>query len=141
MTYADLPAVNAGLNTISAFWILAGYACIRRGRRRAHGICMAMAVLTSALFLASYLTYHAHAGATRFSGQGWIRPVYFGLLISHSVLAVVIVPMVLATVYRAARRRWDTHKRLARLTWPLWLYVSVTGVLVYWMLYHLYPPR
>lgn len=102
---------------------------------------MLSALGISALFLVSYLYYHAHSGATRFAGQGWIRPVYFLILLSHTVLATAIVPLVGITLHRALRGRFPQHRRIARFTFPLWLYVSVTGVLVYLMLYHLYPSR
>jgi len=130
-----LPTVNAALNATSALLLVAGYGCIRAKQVTAHMGCMLLACLTSALFLASYLYYHAQHGATRFPGQGWIRPVYFTVLVSHTILAVTILPLVGRTLFLAARRRFEAHRRLARVTLPLWLYVSVTGVLVYWMLY------
>lgn len=136
-----LPAVDAALNAASAALLALGFYFIRRRNIGAHKFCMLSAVATSALFLICYLTYHYFHGVTRFPGQGAVRPFYFALLGSHTVLAVVIVPLVLTTLYRAWRRRFDQHKRLARRTLPLWLYVSVTGVAVYWMLYHLYAPR
>ena len=131
-----LPTLNASLNATSAVLLLAGYGFIRAKRIRAHTGCMLLACLTSALFLASYLYYHAQAGITRFMGEGWIRPMYFSILFSHTVLAVVIVPLVLRTLWLALRRRFEAHERWARVTLPLWLYVSVTGVLVYLLLYH-----
>ena len=136
---AILPAVNAALNALSACLLIGGFACIRRGRRAAHQRCMLAAFLVSVLFLASYLTLRYFAGMTRFEGQGWIRPVYFTILLSHTVLAAAIVPLVLVTLVRALRGELDRHVRIARWTLPLWLYVSVTGVLIYWLLYHLYP--
>lgn len=135
-----LPHVNAVLNTTSALLLLAGYRFIRRGRIQAHRICQVTAVVTSTLFLISYLTYHYYHGATRFAGQGLVRPLYFAILLTHTILAVVIVPLILVTLYRAARGDFIRHRRIARWTLPLWLYVSVTGVIVYLMLYHLYPP-
>ena len=114
-----------------------GYALIRSGRREAHRRVMLTAFATSVLFLASYLTYHFQVGSVRFTGQGAIRKVYFAILISHTILAVVIVPLVLATLARARAGRFEAHRRLARLTLPLWLYVSASGVVVYWMLYRL----
>jgi uncharacterized membrane protein YozB (DUF420 family) len=142
MTIAQLPALNAFLNSASAALLIVGYLLIRRRRTRAHRACMIAAFLTSTLFLMSYLTYHYYHGATRFQGQGWMRTVYFGVLITHTILAAVIVPLVLATLYRASRGSFIRHARLARWTLPLWLYVSVTGVVVYLMLYQLYPqPR
>lgn len=134
-----LPHVNAGLNATSALFLLTGYYFIKRLRVRAHRNCQIAALVTSTLFLISYLTYHYYHGDTRFLGQGIVRPFYFAVLISHVVLAIVIVPLVLITVYRAARRDFIRHRRIARWTFPLWLYVSVTGVVVYLMLYHAYP--
>ncbi len=138
---AILPAVNAALNALSACLLIGGYACIRRGRRAAHQRCMLAAFLVSVLFLASYLTLRYVAGMTRFEGQGWIRPVYFTILVSHTVLAAGIVPLAIVTVARALREEHVRHVRIARWTLPLWLYVSITGVVIYWLLYHLYPGR
>jgi putative membrane protein len=136
-----LPTIDAVLNATSALLLTLGYIFIRRGNVRAHKTCMLSAVGTSALFLACYLTYHYFHGTTRFTGQGAVRPIYFAILISHTVLAAAIVPLVVTTLYRALRGRFALHRRIARWTLPAWLYVSVTGVVVYWMLYHLYPPR
>jgi len=136
-----LPAVDATLNALSALFLVLGFFFIRRRRVRAHRACMLSALATSTLFLICYLTYHYYHGVTRFEGQGMIRPVYFALLGSHTVLAATIVPLVLVTLFRALRERFEQHKRIARWTLPLWLYVSLTGVAVYWMLYHLYPSR
>ncbi len=136
-----LPAVDATLNALSAVFLVLGFVFIRRRRIRAHRACMLSAVATSTLFLICYLTYHYFHGVTRFQGQGAIRPFYFALLGSHTAFAAAIVPMVVGTLYRALRERFEQHKRLARWTLPLWLYVSLTGVAVYWMLYHLYPAR
>jgi uncharacterized membrane protein YozB (DUF420 family) len=133
----DLPGVNAALNTTTALLLLTGYVLIRRGRRRAHRAVMIGAFGVSVLFLASYLWYHAHAGVMRFPGVGWIRPVYFAILLSHTVLAAAIVPLVLVTLARGLRADFSRHARLARWTLPVWLYVSVTGVVVYVMLYRL----
>jgi uncharacterized membrane protein YozB (DUF420 family) len=133
----DLPGVNAALNATTALLLTTGYVLIRRGRRRAHRAVMLSAFAVSVLFLASYLWYHAHAGVTRFPGRGWIRPVYFAILISHTVLAAAIVPLVLVTLARGLRADFPRHARLARWTLPVWLYVSVTGVVVYVMLYRL----
>ena len=138
---AILPAVNAALNALSACLLIGGYACIRRGRRAAHQRCMLAAFLVSILFLASYLTLRYLAGMTRFEGQGWIRPVYFTILLSHTVLAAGIVPLAIVTMARALREEHARHVRVARWTLPLWLYVSITGVVIYWLLYHLYPGR
>ncbi|MGI8835537.1 MAG: DUF420 domain-containing protein [Pyrinomonadaceae bacterium] len=134
-----LPHVNAILNSTSAILLVVGYGFIRRGRINAHRNCQIAAVATSTLFLISYLTYHFYHGATKFSGQGIVRPVYFAILLTHTILAVVIVPMILLTLYRAARRDFIRHRRTARWTLPLWLYVSVTGVIIYLMLYQIYP--
>ena len=136
-----LPHLNAALNTTSALLLLAGFRFIRLGRIQAHRNCQISAVVTSTLFLISYLTYHYYHGATRFTGEGFVRPVYFTILLTHTILAVVIVPLILVTLYRAARRDFIRHRRIARWTLPLWLYVSVTGVLVYLLLYQIYPAR
>jgi putative membrane protein len=135
---ADLPAVSATLNGTTAVLLACGYAMIRRRRIRLHRACMLSALGVSTLFLASYLWYHAHAGMRHFQGRGWIRPVYFAILISHTVLAAVIVPLALTTVYFGLRARHPTHQRIARWTLPIWLYVSVTGVVVYLLLYRLF---
>jgi uncharacterized membrane protein YozB (DUF420 family) len=136
---AILPAVNAVLNALSACLLIGGYACIRRGRRAAHQRCMLAAFLVSVLFLASYLTLRYLAGMTRFEGQGWIRPVYFTILLSHTVLAAGTVPLAIVTIVRALREEQARHVRVARWTLPVWLYVSITGVIIYWLLYQLYP--
>ena len=133
-----LPALNASLNATSAVFLVIGYAFIRRRRIPAHRACMSAALVTSTIFLASYLTYHYFTGSTRFIGTGIIRPIYFTILISHVVLAAVVLPMALMTLWRALRERFEAHAKLARWTLPVWLYVSVTGVIVYVMLYHLY---
>ncbi len=135
--YSALPTVNALLNGTSACLLLAGYIRIRRGDRTGHRAFMPAAVLASSLFLTSYLVYHAHAGSVHFLGQGWIRPVYFSILITHTLLAATVLPLVLVTVWRALKQRFDRHRRIARWTFPIWLYVSVTGVVVYMMLYHI----
>jgi len=132
---SSLPSVNAALNSASALLLIAGYLFIRNKRVRAHKACMLAAFTTSSLFLLSYLVYHYNVGSVPFRGQGWIRTVYFAILISHTVLAVLIVPLVLITLTRALKGNFDRHRRIARWTFPLWLYVSVTGVIVYWMLY------
>jgi uncharacterized membrane protein YozB (DUF420 family) len=137
MTTRDLPTLNAVLNTASAFLLVAGWALVRRGRRDAHRLAMLGALATSAAFLASYLVYHFEVGSVRFTGQGAIRAVYFAVLLSHTVLAAAIVPLVLVTVARALRGRFDAHRAVARYALPLWLWVSVSGVVVYWMLYRL----
>jgi uncharacterized membrane protein YozB (DUF420 family) len=137
LTVTDLPALNACLNATSALLLATGYVLIRRGRRVAHKRVMLAALASSALFLTSYLAYHAQVGSVRFQGQGPVRTVYFTILLTHTVLAVVIVPLVGMTVVPALRERFDRHRRLARVTLPLWGYVSVTGVVIYWMLYRM----
>ena len=134
-----LPALNAILNAASAACLTAGWLAIRRRRIALHRACMLGAFCVSVLFLVSYVVYHALAGSRPFTGQGWIRPVYFALLISHVVLAAAMVPFVLTTLYRALGADFARHVRLARLTLPVWLYVSVTGVVVYLLLYRLGP--
>jgi len=131
-------ALNATLNASSAVLLSTGYWMIRRGRVLAHRSCMGLAFLSSTAFLVSYLLYHARVGSVAFRGQGWIRPVYFTLLASHTMLAIAIVPLAVITLSRALREQFDRHKRIARWTLPLWLYVSVTGVVIYFLLYHLY---
>ena len=135
MNVSGLPALNATLNGVAGCFLAAGYVCIRRGRRGAHRACMIAAFVSSALFLVSYVVYHASAGSKPFPGTGIARPVYFTILITHVVLAAVILPMAIVTLARALRGRFDGHRRIARWTLPLWLYVSVTGVVIYGMLY------
>jgi putative membrane protein len=135
---SSLPAVNAGLNAASAALLAAGYTFIRRRSIRAHRLCMVTAFACSTIFLASYIYFHSQVGVVHFRGEGWIRPIYFTILISHTILAVVIVPLVLVTLYRALTDQFDRHRRIARWTLPLWFYVSVTGVLIYWLLYRVY---
>jgi uncharacterized membrane protein YozB (DUF420 family) len=145
MTILDLPAVNGSLNGLSAIFLSAGYYFIRRKQVTAHRNCMIAAFITSTAFLACYLTYHfylayhLHRGPTRFTDPAWFRPIYLILLGTHTLLAVVIVPMVLVTLSRALRRRYELHRKIARWTWPLWMYVSVTGVLIYFLLYQIFP--
>lgn len=139
MDLSMFPTLNAGLNATSAVFLIVGYIFIRSGQRDAHRVCMLVAVTASTLFLISYLTYHYSVGATSFAGQGWVRPLYFAILGTHTLLAIVIVPLVAVTLVRALRGRFALHKKIARWTLPIWLYVSVTGVVVYWMLYHAYP--
>ena len=134
---ADLPGVNATLNAISALLLSVGYGLIRTGRIAQHRACMLAACGTSTLFLASYVVYHLHVGSVAFTGQGPIRIVYFTVLISHIVLAALILPLALVTLLRALRARFTAHAAIARWTLPIWLYVSVTGVAVYWMLYRM----
>ena len=135
MSVSDLPTVNATLNAISAILLIAGYREIRRGRMERHRAAMISACATSTLFLISYVVYHAQAGSRPFTGQGPIRAVYFTILISHVILAAAILPLALVTLVRALRKRFDRHAAIARWTLPIWLYVSVTGVAVYLMLY------
>jgi putative membrane protein len=137
---SHFPAIEACLNLLSAILLATGYVFIRRKQIRAHKACMVSAFIASSAFLVFYLAGHYLRGMVYFQGQGAIRTFYLALLGTHTVLAAAIVPLVLITLYRAWRGRFDLHKRIARWTLPIWLYVSVTGVVVYWMLYHLYPP-
>jgi putative membrane protein len=137
--FSILPHFNAALNASSFVLLTSGYFFIRRKNVKAHRNCQIAALSVSVLFLISYLTYHAHHGATRFTGQGIARPIYFTILFTHTILAALIVPFVIITVRRAMRGEFQRHRRIARVTLPMWLYVSVTGVVVYLMLYHLYP--
>lgn len=134
-------ALNASLNGLSAVLLAGGYAAIRNGKRGVHKAFMISAFLVSSVFLVSYLVYHYRVGHVVFQGQGWIRPVYFLLLGTHTILAVVIVPMILITLRRAWREQFDKHRLIARWTLPLWFYVSVTGVIIYFMVYQIYAPR
>jgi uncharacterized membrane protein YozB (DUF420 family) len=136
--YAIYPVIDASLNGTSAILLLTGRSLIKRGRMAAHRAVMITALVSSSCFLASYLYYHWHVGSVHFQGQGWSRPVYFTILTSHTILAAVIVPMIIITLSRALRERFDRHRAIARWTYPLWMYVSVTGVIVYFMLYHLF---
>ena len=133
-------ALNASLNGASAVLLAGGYAAIRSGKIAVHKAFMISAFCVSSAFLASYLVYHYRVGHVAFQGQGWVRPLYFVLLLTHTVLAVVIVPMILVTLRRAWLERFDRHRIIARWTLPLWFYVSVTGVVVYLMLYQIYRP-
>ena len=135
MTVRDLPALNAALNAAAAVALLVGYALIRRRNWRAHRVAMIAALALSTAFLASYLTYHSQVGSVRFQGHGWVRGLYLGILATHTVLAATVPVLALVTLSRALRRRFDRHRAIARWTLPIWLYVSVTGVVVYWMLY------
>lgn len=145
MSLGDLPAVNAALNALSAVLLGMGYYHIRRGRKDAHRACMVAAFFTSTLFLACYLTYHVyvahvlHRGPTVFRDPAWFRPIYLAILISHTLLAAAVVPLACLTLWRALKQRFDAHKRIARWTWPVWMYVSVTGVLIYLLLYQIFP--
>lgn len=134
-----LPHVNACLNGTSALLLFTGYTFIRQRNVAAHRACQIAALCISVVFLASYVTYHFNHGATRFQGTGLVRPIYFTILTTHTILATVIVPLVILTFYRAFRNDFTRHRRIARVTLPLWLYVSITGVIVYLMLYQIYP--
>ena len=137
--YAFFPALNASLNGTSAVLLMTGRALIARRRIAAHRACMIAAVIASAAFLGCYLFFHFKVGNILFLGQGWVRPVYFVILISHVVLAIVIVPLAIVTLGRGLGARYDKHRAIARWTWPLWMYVSITGVIVYFMLYRWFP--
>jgi putative membrane protein len=139
MSISDLPTLNAILNSISAILLATGFVLIRQKKIPAHRACMISAFVTSTLFLISYLVYHYYHGATSFPGQGIARLIYFTVLTTHTTLAVVIVPLVFITFSRAFNKKFDRHRKIARWTLPIWLYVSVTGVVVYLMLYHFYP--
>lgn len=147
MSFADLPAVNASLNGLSAILLSAGYYFIRSKDRNAHRNCMIAAFCSSLLFLVCYITYHSyiawhlHRGPTSFKGPAWFRPVYLAILLSHTLLAGLIVPLALITLNRALKQRFALHKKIARWTLPLWMYVSLTGVLIYLLLYQIFPQR
>jgi uncharacterized membrane protein YozB (DUF420 family) len=138
VTIGDLPALNATLNGLSAIFILTGYVLIRRGQRELHKRCMLTALVTSSLFLVSYVVYHANAGSRPFPGTGIARPIYFAILITHVILAAAILPLALTTTARGLRAQYTRHVAIARWTLPIWLYVSVTGVVIYLMLYQMY---
>jgi putative membrane protein len=145
MNIYDLPAVNAALNGLSAIFLTAGFIFIRQKKIIAHRNCMISAFCTSVIFLICYVIYHSyryfvlHIGPTKFVNPEWFRPIYLTILISHTILAITIVPLILITLSRALRERFDKHKKIARWTWPLWMYVSVTGVIVYLLLYQIFP--
>ncbi len=147
MSFTDLPAVNAGLNSLSTILLTAGFVFIKRGNQTAHRNCMVAALVTSTAFLVCYLYYHyamkqAYGEAhTRFLEPAWFRPIYLIILFTHLVGAVAIVPLVILTVSRAARQKFELHKKIARWTWPIWMYVSVTGVVIYLLLYQIFPQR
>ncbi|HTV42787.1 MAG TPA: DUF420 domain-containing protein [Candidatus Sulfotelmatobacter sp.] len=147
MSIYDLPAVNASLNGLSAALLTAGFIFIRQKKIIPHRNCMISAFCVSVIFLICYITYHTylavvlHRGPTRFENPLWFRPIYLTILLTHTVLAIVIVPMILITLSRALRERFDKHKKVARWTWPLWMYVSVTGVIVYLLLYQIFPQK
>lgn len=135
MSVHDLPAVNASLNALSGLLLLAGYTCIRTGRRDLHKMLMIAAFVSSAVFLICYLVYHAQVGSVPFTRQGFVRPLYFTILLTHVVLAVVVLPMIILSMTRGLKGRFREHRKIARWTFPVWMYVSVTGVLVYVLLY------
>ncbi len=137
ISVSQLPSLNAALNSLSAILLIAGYLFIRSRNIKAHKTCMLAAFASSILFLISYLVYHYQVGSVPFQGQGGIRLVYFTILLTHTILAITVVPLALVTLYRAFKERFDRHRRIARWTFPIWLYVSVTGVVVYWMLYQI----
>ena len=147
MSIYDLPPVNATLNGLSAVFLAFGFVFIKRGNKIAHRNCMITAFATSVVFLLCYLTYHGylavvlHKGPTRFLNPEWFRPIYLTLLATHTILAIVIVPLILRTLWLAKKERFEMHRRLARWTWPLWMYVSVTGVIVYFLLYQIFPQK
>jgi uncharacterized membrane protein YozB (DUF420 family) len=147
MTIHDLPAVNATLNALSAIFLSFGFFFIKRGNKIAHRNCMISAFVTSVVFLTCYLIYHGyrvwvlHIGPTKFVDPEWFRPIYLTILISHTILAIIIVPLILITLNRARKQNFELHKKIARWTWPLWMYVSVTGVIVYLLLYQIFPQK
>lgn len=142
MSIHDLPVVNATLNGLSAVFLTLGFIFIKQGNKIAHRNCMITAFCTSVIFLACYLTYHALVKTvTHFVDPAWFRPIYLTILLTHTVLAMVIVPLILMTLYRARKRNFEAHKRIARWTWPLWMYVSVTGVVIYLLLYQIFPQK
>lgn len=136
--YSVFPALNASLNGASAVLMVTGHSLIRRGKVQLHRACMLAAVSTSTVFLACYLYYHAHVGSVHFPGQGWARGLYFSILISHTILAAAVPVLVVLTLIFAFRQKFEHHRRIARWTYPIWLYVSITGVVVYLMLYQIY---
>lgn len=136
MTVQDLPSLNAFLNTIAGVLLLIGYIAIKQGKRELHKKLMVSALIVSAAFLTSYLIYHYHVPSKKFPDLGWIKTVYFLILFPHIILAAVMVPMILKTFWHAFREEWESHKKIAKITFPIWMYVSVTGVIVYFMLYH-----
>ncbi len=145
MSILDLPAVNGSLNGLSTVFLTAGYVFIRKKKQTAHRNCMIAAFVTSTLFLVCYLTYHfylafaLHRGPTKFIDPAWFRPIYLTILITHTILAVTIVPLILMTLSRGLKGNFERHRKIARWTWPLWMYVSVTGVVIYFLLYQIFP--
>lgn len=141
ITISDLPAINAALNSLATLFLLAGFILILQGKKKAHMVCMLVALGVSAAFLTCYLIYHFNHPTTKFTEPGWPKTIYFIILFSHIPLAIVNLPMIIVTFYFALRGNFERHKKWARWTWPLWMYVSITGVLVYFMLYQWYPPE
>jgi uncharacterized membrane protein YozB (DUF420 family) len=141
MTLSDLPAVNASLNALSTVFLILGFVFLKQGNQGAHRNCMLSACCTSLLFLTCYVIYHFQAGRTGFTNPAWFRPIYLTILLTHTVLAVVILPLVIVTLVRALKGTFDRHKKIARWTWPIWMYVSVTGVVIYFLLYQIFPQR
>jgi uncharacterized membrane protein YozB (DUF420 family) len=147
MSIYDLPAVNASLNALGAIFLTLGFIFIKRGNKIAHRNCMISAFVTSIIFLTCYIIYHSyrfyilHIGPTKFVNPEWFRPIYLTILLTHTILAIVIVPLILVTLWRAKKERFELHKKIARWTWPLWMYVSVTGVIVYLLLYQIFPQK
>ncbi|GMT41778.1 MAG: putative membrane protein YozB [bacterium] len=135
-----LPHLQATLNSVCAILLMTGFYFIKNGKKTAHKVCMTAALAASVLFMISYTVYHYNIGSVGFAGQGAVRPLYFLILITHTILATAVLPMILATLYHAVKGRCDAHKRIARWTLPVWLYVSLTGVIVYMFVYHLYAP-
>lgn len=135
MTVQDLPTLNASLNTLAGILLLSGFISIKRGNKELHKKLMISALIVSAAFLTSYLIYHYHVPSKKFPDLGWIKTVYLLILIPHIILAAVMVPMILKTFWHAYKQEWEKHKKIARITFPIWMYVSVTGVIVYFMLY------
>lgn len=138
---SDLPAINAGLNSLCTIFLVSGFYFIRQKNQPAHQRCMMAALGTSVLFLTSYVIYHSFAGRTVFKNPEWFRPIYLSILLTHTVLAIAIVPLVIMTFLRAIRTRYELHRKIARWTWPLWMYVSITGVLIYFLLYRIFPQQ
>jgi uncharacterized membrane protein YozB (DUF420 family) len=141
MRLSQFPFLIACLNGLSAFLLLMGYAFIRNKKLLAHKTCMVLAFLSSTLFLIGYLYYHAHVGVVHFTGQGLICPIYFSILTTHTLLAVLVPVLAIWTIIRAIRGEFEKHRKIAHITFPIWVYVSITGVIVYWMLYVLYTPN
>lgn len=141
MSVSDLPAVNACFNTLSTLFLTLGFIFIRKGRKETHRNCMVAALCSSTLFLVGYLTYHFNTpGVTRFP-ENWFKPIYLTILLSHTVLATLILPLVITTVVFAIRGKFEAHKKVARWTWPIWMYVSITGVIIYLLLYQIFPQQ